>query len=128
MKPSCTQLCALCGNGQLQVCETLIHAMVYCAGSKGIFSLLQNTLESYMPGIIPIQILTLDYDLPPHLELPLTWVTAATLSSLWTQRKEGAVSLARLRGELEEGCLVLQKCKMYNDYIIVSECITSMLQ
>ena len=126
IKPTSSQFCNLCGGDQLRMCETLTHSLVYCVGSKGIFTMLQSAIEQYIPGITPLQILTLDYEVSPSLELPVTWVTAATLSSLWAQRKDGVVSLARLRGEIEEGCLLLQEGKLFNDYTLVSQIITAM--
>ena len=128
IKPSSSPLCVMCGHTQPQVCESVTHAMVFCVGNLGIFYLLQNTIKQYIPSIKAQDILTLNYDVSPHLELPLTWVTAATLSSLWTQRKEGVVSLARLRGELEEGCLLLQSSKFHNEYIMVSQIISDITQ
>ena len=128
MKPSSSQLCVLCGDGGPQVCESLTHAMVYCVGNKGTFGLLHTVIQSYIPGITAQQILTLDYDLPSSLELPLTWLTAATLSSLWTQRREGMVNLARLKGELEEGCLLFEKGKFLNAFTILKESVNNMMK
>ena len=53
--------------------------------------------------------LTLDLELDSSLELPITWTICSLLFSIWRQRTEGRVILAKTRAELEAKCRILRE-------------------
>ena len=57
------------------------------------------------------KIITLDLDIEPTLEFPLTWITYSLLHSIWSQRDEGRVCAAKTRAELEAKCRLLREGK-----------------
>ena len=59
-----------------------------------------------------VQLLTLDLGLDSSLELPMTWNICSLLFSIWKQRTEGQVSLAKTRAELEAKCWLLREGKV----------------
>merc|ERR1712218_395568 len=43
------------------------------------------------------------------MEIPLLWIIATTLSSIWTQRQEGKICAAKTRAQLEARCRLLRE-------------------
>ena len=80
--------------------------------SLGLPAKLLRTLQGYQPGAEQKSVLTLDLELEPSLELPFTWVIGSLLLSIWTQRENRRVDLARTRAELEAKCRLLRECKV----------------
>ena len=65
-------LCPLCSTPGHQRPETLAHALTECEANKGFPDLLLEQLQVHVPGISFRQVLTLDLELEPSTELPLT--------------------------------------------------------
>ena len=103
--------CQLCGTPQTRIPETLDHALYTCVANQGIPAKLLATLQRYQPGAEQRTILTLDLEVEPSLELPLTWTIGSTLLSIWTQREQGRIDLDKTRAQLEAGCRILRECK-----------------
>ena len=73
---------------------------------------LLRTLQGYQPGAEQNTVQTLDLKLEPSLELPFMWAIGSLLLSIWTQRENRRVDLARTRAELEAKCRILRECKL----------------
>ena len=104
--------CQLCGTPQDRSPETLAHALFSCEANLGLPAKLLRTLQGYQPGAEQNTVLTLDLELEPSLELPFTWAIGSLLLSIWTQRENRRVDLARTRAELEAKCRLLRECKV----------------
>ena len=95
-------VCSLCGA--VPAPETLQDALGTCETNLGLPLKMLDVLRVYQPGAELSQLLTLDLELEPSLELPLTWTICSLLFSLWQQRIEGQVSMAKTRAQLEAKC------------------------
>ena len=69
-------------------------------------------LRIHQPHMTYTKILTLDLEIEPTLEFPLTWITYSLLHSVWSQREEGRVCAAKTRAELEAKCQLLREGKL----------------
>ena len=103
--------CQLCLPTETRVPETLEHALFNCTANDTLPQLLMTLLSSYTPNVTPERILTLDLDIESHMELPLLWIIASVLSSIWAQRQEGRVCPAKTRAQLEAKCRLLREGK-----------------
>ena len=54
--------------------------------------------------------MTLDLELEPSLELPMTWVIGTVLHSIVSQREEGRMTIVRTRADVESRCRLGQEC------------------
>ena len=99
----------LCGPDSTPVPKTLQHALGDCAANQGLPSNLLRLLQIYQPGAEQCQLMTLDLELDPELELPMTWTVGSLLFSLWRHRTESRVNLAKTRSELEAKCRLLRE-------------------
>ena len=105
-------ICALCDKAGSLTPETLLHALMECPENQELPALLLMELRATIPGITFNQVLTLDIEVEPEMELPLLWLVGSFLLSLWTQRILGRVSLAKTRAELEARCHILREGKV----------------
>ena len=80
-----------------------------CAENKETPGLLVKVLKSYDLNVTPTKLLVLDINLESHMEIPLIWIIATTLSSIWIQRQEGKVCPAKTRAQLEARCHLLRE-------------------
>ena len=103
-------MCQLCGHevGGEKVPETLHHALLTCTGNHGLPQLLLGLLRVYLPALSDSQVLELD----SHMEVPLVWLTGSMFLSVWRQRQEGRVCVARTRSELLARCRLLREGKV----------------
>ena len=101
--------CTLCGLAATP--ETIEHAIGGCPANLGLPDCLLELLWTHQPGAEQVQLPTLDLNLDLILELPMPWIISSLLSSLWRQRTEGQVRLAKTRAELEAKCRLLREGK-----------------
>ena len=109
------------------VIETLYHALFSCAANRGLSASLVTCLAIYIPNITPQKVLTLDFEVEPSLDLPLTWIIASFLSSLWffrTERKR--VELYTIRSDLEASCRILSESKFHNKAILTRQVLSEL--
>ena len=104
--------CQLCGGDAAPPHKTLQRAMLDCQANQGLPGRLLKVLQVYQPGAEQRHVLTLDLSLDTSLELPMTWVIGSLLLSIWRQRSEGRVNLAKTRAELEAKCRILREGKV----------------
>ena len=83
-----------------------------CTANLGLPGRLLRLLQHYQPGAVQRQVLTLDLEIDKNLELPMTWTIGSLLFSIWRQRSEGRISLAKTRAELEAKCRLLREGKV----------------
>ena len=121
--------CQLCHPTATRVPETLEHALFGCTANNTLPQLLLSLLCSYTPNVTPQRVLTLDLDIESHMELPLLWIIASVLSSIWAQRQEGRVCPAKTRAQLEAKCRLLREGKgasFQNAFALTSIAIQAM--
>ena len=73
--------------------------------------------------------MTLDLELDANLEIPMSWTIGSLLFSIWRQRSEGRISLARTRAELEAKCRLLREGKvraLANAITLTDQLLTSL--
>ena len=122
-------ICQLCLPTATNVPEALEHALFSCTANNTLPQLLLTLLSSYTPNVTPERILTLDLDIESHMELPLLWIIASVLSSIWAQRQEGRVCPAKTRAQLEAKCRLLREGKgasLQNAFTLTSIAIQAM--
>ena len=105
------------------------HALFTCEANQGLPAKLLTTLQGYQPGAEQRNVLTLDLEVEPSIELPFTWVIGSLLLSIWTQRESRRVDLARTRAELEAKCRLLRECKVKtwaNAYTLTESILSQM--
>ena len=125
--PSCP-LCSIPGHPRP---ETLAHALTECEANNDLLALLLNQLQVHVPGLSFRQVLTLDLELEPSIELPLTWLIGSGLLSLWKQREEGKINLTKIRAELEARCQLLRDGKIpsfVNSHVLIQSQIQSLFE
>ena len=84
------------------------HAFFECPANYDLPDQLLTLLRRHQPGLNSKQVLTLNLELDPTMELSMVWISVIVLSSLWKQRKEGRVIPAHTRSELENRCCLLR--------------------
>jgi exonuclease III len=122
--PAASPACTRC-EADPPALETLYHSLFACPANHGVTASLVAGLRHYMPLVTPLHILTLDFQVAESMELPVTWVTATFLSSLWTLRTEArAVHLYKIRSDLESACRILTETKFQNEALLAGQVIT----
>ena len=101
--------CTFC---QSEKCD-LPHPLFLCDHNSDVGNWLLQTLRHHLPRIHPQQVVLLDLDLQEHLLLPITWLIAKTLSSIFTCRMEKKpCSLFTTRATLEASIMLLRKTRV----------------
>ena len=70
--------------------DDLGHSLVQCQANQQVGSNLLEMLRHHQPTLTTAALLRLELEVEEDLELPLVWLTAATLMSIWDQRKEAS--------------------------------------
>ena len=92
--------------------ETLEHALGDCEANLGLPGRLLQVLQAHQPGASTRTMMTLNLELEPSLELPMTWVIGTVLHSTVSQREEGRVTIAKTRADVESKCRLGRECSM----------------
>ena len=86
-----------------------------------------ETLSQYQPTISTEAALRLEFSVEDDLELPLVWITAATLLSIWEQRKVGSkVQPYLTRAQLEAKVNILRDTRLSNITHMLDNLIANM--
>ena len=113
--PTCTALG--CGSGCV---KNLEHALTQCQANNGVGMALMQTLT--VPTLTPAEALRLEINVSAEEELPLVWLLAATLLSIWEQRKTSQkVHPYLVRANLEAKVNLLRNTSYLNCSTILSE-------
>ena len=124
--PASSPYCSRCG-GEIPNIETLYHAFFACPANGGVTASLVTCLSQYLPQVTPLSILTLNFEVEPSLNCPLTWIIASFLSSLWTIRTEKKpIRLYKIRSDLEASCRILSESKYSNDALLIKQILSSL--
>ena len=118
--------CQLCEEGPR---ETALHALLSCEANQDLPARLLRTLRRYHPGAELSNVLTLNLEVEPSLELPFTWLVGSLLASIWKQRETRRVDPMNTREELEAKCRLLRECKVRtwaNAYILTEELVSQL--
>jgi hypothetical protein len=120
--PAASAICSRCGSGAV---ETLHHALFICSSNNGVPAALVAGLRIHMPSITSLKILTMDFETTESMELPVTWVSASFLSSLWALRTEKrAVEGYVIRSDLEAAFSILSRTKLRNQAVLTRQLLT----
>ena len=98
-----------------------------CEANQGSTTLLMTLLRTYQPAITTAQVLALEIEVDPAMELPLIWIIATSLLLVWTHRQEDAMSNAKFRAELKARCKFLKQCNDKNVLTMTSLALEKML-
>ena len=103
-------LCDLC---TLAVRDDLEHALLLCpynAASSYTLRLIQN----FIPRAQPNRAVLLDLDIPPDLQLPVTFILSFCLSRIWRYRSlKNRGNPRGIRAELEAEIQILRKSRFH---------------
>ena len=120
--PNCTR----CAQDP-PVIETLYHSLVTCPANTGATAILINCLSQYDPNITAQKILTLNFQVETSLEIPITWVIASYLFSIWSLRSEKKqITQYKIRSDLEASCRILSETRFINISTSVREILNSL--
>ena len=95
-----TSLCPLCNQEGRELKEDAVHALLECEANQESPTILMPLLRTHQSGITAIQVLALEIEVAPAVELPLMWINATSLYLIWTQRQEGTIPQTKFRAEL----------------------------
>ena len=99
--------CNLCQSQQ--ICS-LPHALFTCNHNSDVGNWLLRVLDSHLPGIVPQQVVLLNINIEDQLRLPIVWLIAKTLNTIFTCRMEKkACTLFNTRAQLEASVMLLMK-------------------
>ena len=108
--PTTSSICRLC---QANSVETLEHSFFHCSFNREYGHGLLQSLLPYDSSATPLKISRLDFDLPDEeLELPIVWLTSATLQHIWNCRLSGRrTKLYSTRAEVESRVALLRETR-----------------
>ena len=119
--PASSPICTALGCGAGCV-EKLEHALIQCQANNGVGMALMQTLRLTIPTLTPAEALRLELNVSAEEELPLVWLLAATLLSIWEQRQTSQkVQPYLVRANLEAKVNLLRKTSYLNCSTILSE-------
>ena len=85
---------------------------------------LLSTLAQFDSDVTPDKLLRLEFECEPDLEMPLVWVTAQTLSYMWSIRCSGkTVDPTLTRASLETKISLLRETRFTNEHVLIREII-----
>ena len=109
--------------------ENLEHALFQCQANKNVGTALMLTLRLSHPALTVESALRLELDVTVEEELPLVWLLAATLLSIWEQRlSSNRVQPYLVRAQLEAKVNILRNTSYLNCATILSEKIQFMFE
>ena len=107
--------------------ENLEHALVQCSANSNMGSALMHTLRLHHLDLPVDAALRLELEVEEEQELPLVWLMAATLLSIWEQRQEkGKVQPYLVRAQLEAKINLIRKTRFVNCATILDQKVQSM--
>ena len=111
-KSVATPLCKAPGCSGAEV-DNLEHSLVECNANQEVGMKLLDILRQYQPNLSTAAALRLDIEVDEELELPLVWLTAATLVSIWDQKKDRTRVQPHLtRSQLEAKVNLLRETRL----------------
>ena len=110
MGVSPSPICKLCNTEE----GTLQHELIGCHHNANIGQELLTSLKNHIPSLTEESLLRLEFvNLDPDLHLPVTILTAVTLSYLWKERSTGSrVRAYQVRSEMEQTIAMLRTTRL----------------
>ena len=109
--------------------DDLGHCLVECQANQGVGRNLLDTLRQYQPNLSTAEALRLELEVNEDLELPLVWLTAATLLSIWNQRQPGSRVQPHLtRSLLEAKVNILRETRLASVANTLDEMVIHMFE
>ena len=122
-------------NGVNNICKVpgcnevddLCHSLVLCESNQQIGSNLMELLRHHQPSLSNSAALRLELEVDEEVELPLVWIMAATLVSIWDQKKTKNRVIPHLtRSELEAKINILRETRLASMVNTLEEMIIRM--
>ena len=89
--------------------EDLAHALLDCQANDGVGGQLLECLRVVQPGLQAEAALRLDLQVEDDEELPLVWIIATVLSTLWNLRQSGSkIRRYLIRAQMEASINILR--------------------
>ena len=105
-----------------EAAEDLEHALVQCTANNNMGNALMHTLRLHHTDLPVDAALRLELAVEEEEELPLVWLLAATLLSIWEQRQASAnVQPYLVRAELEAKVNLIRKTRYDNCATILDQ-------
>ena len=118
---------------KMQHCDedgTLQHELLLCTKNDGVGMKLVNCMKHFQPALQLDDVLHLDHgDADDELSLPLTLLSAITLSYIWKARDKGTtIRSYKVRAELEQYITLLRTTRLATDIDKLSNMVSTMFQ
>ena len=86
-----------------------------------------HILSVYQPNLDPSNVLTLNFVMEEHMELPVVWLTTNFLQEIWKLRKEKKrCILVQVRADLEARVSLLRKSRFADSAVIISQMLSNL--
>ena len=122
MPNTTSSICDLCN---IQATDNLQHALLQCPYNSSVSSYLLDILKNVLPDVQPEQVILLDLELHPEIELPVIYLISCLLSQIWDCRKlKKPSNLVNIRANLEASIQILRKTRHYQAAIILDEMLS----
>ena len=100
-----------------------------CQANQQVGSKLLEVLRQHQPNLSRAALLRLELQVDEDLELPLVWLTAATLLSIWDQRKSSTRVQPHLtRSQLEAKVNILRETRLVTMVNLLKDLINTMFE
>ena len=95
--------------------ENLGHALLHCAGNDDVGHQLLNCLRNVEPGLQAEAVLRLELPIEEDTELPVVWLLATVLQTLWNLKQSSTkVRQYLIRSQLEADINLLRETRYRN--------------
>ena len=95
--------------------ENLGHALLHCAGNDDVGHQLLNCLRNVEPGLQAEAVLRLELPIEEDMELPVVWLLATVLRTLWNLKQSSTkVRQYLIRSQLEADINLLRETRYQN--------------
>ena len=99
--------------------EDLKH-FLQCVSNDGVGTALLELIKQIIPNISAETLLRLEIEVEPTLELPVVWMVATVLQSLWDYKQSGTrICRYRIRADLEAKVSLLRKTRHWSSALII---------
>ena len=126
IKPNQSSRCKMQGC-QANPEEDLSHALLHCDGNDDVGHQLLNCLRNVEPGLQADALLRLELPVQEDMELPVVWVIATVLGSVWNLRQSSSrVTQHLIRSKLEADINLLRETRFQDVVIKIEELVANL--
>ena len=113
----------------LDTLDDVQHALIHCQANDGVGDLLVQSVRGVVPGLQVESLLRLELNLETDMQLPVVFLIATVLNTVWTLRaKGGRVQQYLVRSELEARINLLRETRYQGAASKLSELAVTMFQ